>query len=301
MKLKSFLLAAVACSAFAISSAHASLLISYNTTSLGLFSDTGSLITSYSTSLVNPQGVAIDNSGNVYVAEFGTPGLFDGNVKMYDLVSGAFIRNVVAGSYNFTGLAFNPANAGEIIVVGQYAAGASQLGRWNTNATGSAAAVNSGLGSGYTGAFTDGTNIYLGNPALSGIIQSFDSTALSGGAVVFGNPFTPAGNPSGITGFGGERYYTTVQGDIYRQSSTTALMTGQGGLYGVTNDGTNLWVADYTTGGGRVSQITTAGGLVSSFNLANAAYIAYIPEPSSAGLITLTGLALAGIRRRRNA
>lgn len=296
MKLKSFLLTTILATASVIGSAHANLLISYNSNSFGLFSDTGSLLTSYSTALVNPQSVALDNSGNVYVAEYGTPGSFNGNVKMYNLATGAFVRNILSAGYSPTGLAFNPANAGEIIVVGQYSGANSQLGRWNTNATGSFVATNSALGAGYTGAFSDGTSIFLGNHAGGGIIQSFDATTTGGGGVV-----KNLATPNGITGFGGERYYATNNGEIWSQSSGTPLATGLGTLFGITNDGTNLIAANYT--GGTVTKYTTSGTAIagSSFNLTNPAYVAFtpVPEPSTWAFYILVATCFVLLRRRR--
>ncbi len=179
MKIKSFLLTALAASALAVGSASANVIVSYNANSLSLFSDTGTKILDYSTSLVNPQQVVTDNSGHVYVAEYGTPGSYNGNAKMYDIASGAFVRNVIAGAYGFTGLAFNPANPGEIIAMGQYSAGASQLGRWNTSATGSNVAADSALGVPYAGIYYSPT---ISGGAPEGIYAAAPAGAVGAGS-----------------------------------------------------------------------------------------------------------------------
>ena len=153
MKIKSFLLTALAASALAVGSAQANVIVSYGS-NLSMFSNTGTLLKTYSTTLVDPRGVTTDSSGHVYVAEYGTTGSYNGNVKMYDIASGAFIRDILPSNlYAPTGVAFNPANPGQIILMGQYSAVANQLGIWNTNATNSVVASHSGLGAPYAGLY----------------------------------------------------------------------------------------------------------------------------------------------------
>jgi hypothetical protein len=306
IKPSKLLLTSLAAAALAVGSAQANVIVSYAGSKLGLFSDTGTLLTTYSTTLVNPQAVVTDSTGHVYVAEYGTPGAYNGNVKMYDIATGAFIRNVVAGSYGFTGLAFNPANAGEIIVMGQYNAGNSQLGRWDTSTTGSNVAANSALGAPYAGLYYNPTisggapeGIYAAAPA--GVVQQYDSTSLAWGSPTI--PDIGVSGPNGITGIGTDLFFASNGGLITKDSGgvLTTIVTSPGdNYYGITTDGTDLWVAQYSSGyAGRYS---TSGTLTGYFALTNPAGIAYttIPEPSAYGMVMVAGAALLTRRKRRN-
>jgi len=299
MKLKSLLLTAVACSAFAIGSAQANLLISYNNNSLGLFSETGTLITTYSTTLANPQQVVTDNSGHVYVAEFG--GAFNGNIKMYNIATGAFVRNVLAGSYGFTGVAFNPANPGEIIATGAYDGVNGQVIRATTDQTGNFVAFST-VGVPYSQLAYSASSDLIYAGAASSVIQSFLPTTLAYQA----NVHTIAGGGLvGITTIGSDIYNTGAHAGLWSTFKNgialadTSNVVNQN-LFGLTNDGTNLWSADFGAGGVAKYNAST-GALMSSFALSAPVGIAFtaIPEPSTAGLLALSGLALAAFRRRR--
>jgi hypothetical protein len=279
MKNPRSLITALAATAFLASPAWANLIVSHGGNSLSLFTDSGTKILDYSTTLVNPQAVVTDSTGHVYVAEYGTPGAYDGNVRMYDIASGAFIRNVVAGSYGFTGLAFNPANPGEIIVMGQYGAGNSQLGRWNTSTTGSNVGANSLLGVPYAGLYYNPTisggaaeGIYAAAPA--GAVQQYDSTSLAWGSPTI--PDIGVSGPNGITGLGTDLFFASNGGLITKDSGgvLTTIVTSPGdNYYGITTDGTDLWVAQYGTG--YAARYSTSGTLQSYFPATQAVGIAY--------------------------
>src|SRR5688500_7207871 len=117
MKTKTFLLALTAMAAAALTptSAQAGLLVTYNGgTSLGLFSDTGSLIRTYTTSLSGGEAVAADASGNVYVCNGGL-------IEMYDIATGNFLRNIATTAYNdVRALAFDPTKQGQIVTIDNY-------------------------------------------------------------------------------------------------------------------------------------------------------------------------------------
>ena len=263
----------------AIAAAQSNLIVSYGGDSLGLFTDTGTKIRDFATDLVNPQGVATDDSGHVYVAEYGTPGAYDGNVRMYDIASGAFIRNVVQGLYNFTGLAFNPAHPGEIIVMGQYNSGNTQLGRWNTSATNVNSAANSALGAPYAGLYYNAATsggaaegIYAAAPA--GAVQQYGSTSLAWGSPAI--PDIGIAGPNGITGLGTNLFFASNGGVITKNSGgvlTTVYHNPGDNYYGITTDGMDLWVAQYSSGyAGRYS---TSGELTGYFAIASPVGIAY--------------------------
>ena len=313
MKSSRLFFSSLAAAALSVGSASANVIVSYGGSNLAMFADSGTgnisstpLVT-YSTTLSNVQAVVTDNSGHVYVAEYGTPGLYNGNVKMYDIASGAFIRNVITGSYGFTGLAFNPANAGEIIVMGQYSSGASQLGRWNTSTTGSNVTANSALGVPYAGLYYNPTTtvgiqegIYAAAPA--GAVQQYNSSTL-----VWGSPAIPdigVAGPNGITGIGNDLYFSTNGGVIVKDSggvlTTLSINPGGDNYYGITNNGTDLWLAQYSTG--YAARYNTSGVLQSYISAPVAVGIAYttIPEPSAYGMALVAGAALLTRRKRRN-
>lgn len=301
MKLKSILLTAVACSAFAVGSAQANLLISYGGNSLGLFSDTGTLITTYSTTLANPQQVVTDNSGHVYVADFG--GSFNGNIKMYNIATGAFVRNVLAGGYNFTGVAFNPANPGEIIATGAYNGANGQVIRATTNTTGNFVAFST-VGVPYSHLAYSASSDLIYAAAAGSVIQSFLPTTLAYQT----NVHTIAGGGLvGITTIGSDIYNTGANAGLWSTFknglplANTSNVVNQN-LFGLTNDGTNLWSADFGAGGVAKYNAST-GSLLSSFALSAPVGIAFtaVPEPSTYALLGLGLLAVAMARRRRRA
>ncbi len=260
----------------------ANVLVSYNGNSLGLFSDSGELIRNYATDMSNPQGVVTDNAGNVYVADWG-----HGQVRMYEMMSGAFVRNVVVNAAcRPIGLAFNPANPGEIIVILAYDTGGgnftkSQLARWNTNATNSSVIANNNLGVPYSSAY-----YFPGIPARNWAAGIYVAAA----GIVFQkfSPATLAHIPSGdlsapgagaITGAAADLYLTGtttgLNGYLQRVSDSAVLAQGMTSPTGITNDGTNLWVAQ--NGNNAVANYDAAtGALISYFNIPAPMGIAYI-------------------------
>lgn len=107
-----------------------------------------------------------------------------------------------------------------------------------------------------------------------------------------------------MTGIGNDLYYTGSNGtnnQIYMNGAVLSTTTAVN-PFGLTNDGTSLWSADF---GGGVAQYNTSGTLLSSFSLHNPAGIAFtaIPEPSTYALLGLglLGVAIARYRRRRAA
>lgn len=112
MKPSKLLFTSLAAAALAMGPASASVLVTYNGgTHLGFFSDSGTLISNFATDLVGSSAVTTDSSGNVYV---GT----GGQIRMYDIATGNFVRNILSGGYTtVSGLTFNPANPTQLIVM----------------------------------------------------------------------------------------------------------------------------------------------------------------------------------------
>ena len=292
--MKYVLLAVCAVALMMVSMASANVIVSYNGNSLGLFSDSGELIRNYATDLSNPQGVTVDNSGHVYVANYGT-----GQVRMYNIASGALVRDVVdKTTYRPTGLAFNPANPGEIIMMAAYDTGggnftASQLGRWDTVAANLCNVYTNDLGVGYASVYyfpcitarSWTAGIYVA--AAGSVFQKFDPNTLTamGGDI-------PAPGAGAITGTAKDIYWTgtskdpNLNGYIQRGSDLGILVRGMNNPMGITNDGTNLWVAQ--NGNNAVGHYNVATGeLISHFKVTNPVDIVYVfAEPVGGSIAT---------------
>jgi hypothetical protein len=291
MKTKSILLITLAASALAIGSARANVIVAYGVGGayLSLFSDTGTKILDYSTTLVNAQSVVTDNSGHVYVSSYGTPGAYDGSVKMYDIASGAYIRDVITAGANFTGLAFNPAKPDEIIVVG-LKSGLSQLAHWDTGSTDtiSAGTENStlwdggGVPPGYWGLYynpttsgltTEGVYAAINYDGPPNLIQRYNSTT-SAYETNIGIGGDSLYNPRAITGIGTDLF--VARPGFVSKLDSSGLVTNIIETFdtnsGITNDGTKLWVSQYT---GAVAQWGTDGTLDHYFLLTAPTGIAY--------------------------
>ena len=288
LKLTNTILGGFVIAALATSTAQANLLISYNGNSLGLFGDNGSLIQNYATNLVSPRGVTTDSSGNVYVAD-------DLTVKMYNIATGAFIRNVVDNAaYLPGGLAFNPSNPGEILHFADYSGANSQLVRWDTSATNVAVVFDTqgaGYGGGlfYTPAIAGVTNagILASNPNATGVVQGFNPTTLA----YVGDARNNLGTAGGITGTASELYYVSSSGGyVQTQTTATNVITGLSNPLGITSNGTDFFVANQGTN--QILQYTTSGSFVNSFAVTNPNMVAYtaVPEPSTFVMLAVVGL-----------
>lgn len=302
MKTKCVIMAVCATALMMSSMVSANVIISYGS-SLGLFTDSGVKIRDYATNLSNPQGVVTDNAGNVYVADWG-----NGQVKMYNIATGAFVRNVVDNAvYSPTGLAFDPANPGAIIMIASYSSTNSQLGIWATGSTNISGTVNSDLGAPYGSAYYFpgiaargwAAGIYVAS--AGSVFQKYDPTTL----VAIGGDLT-VGGAGAITGTAADLFLTgnatAVGGYIQRVSDSALIASGlTGAPTGITNDGTNVWAALY--GNGMVAQYNASTGAVMNYFTTTAApvSIAYttIPEPATLAILGLGGLAMSQRRKRK--
>jgi hypothetical protein len=253
----------------------ADIYLTYGNNSLGLFTDAGVLVRNVATNLSNPQGVAVDGSGNVFVADYGNK-----CVRMYD-ISGNFVRDVVSTNYSGgstpSGLAVR-AN-GQLIVtlnLGNDPAH-DQFVTFNTAATDDWSTYNhyGTFGAGYRGGYfsTSQNRFYA---SLDGWVQYFDGLSLA----YAGNAF-PLGGASGITMDGsGNLYAVSYGGYITKWDGVNAqnyafIKTGLNFPLGITyNSAANdLSVANYT--GGNVQSYDLNGGLLGSFNVDHPAWLAH--------------------------
>ncbi len=271
MKIKSILLTVFAASVLAVGFAPANVLVIYNGgTTLGHFTDAGTLIQNIATNLVGSSAVTTDSSGNVYV---GT----GGQVRMYNIATGNFVRDILPGGYTtVSGLTFNPANPIQLIVLASYGDN-SQLGIWSTGSTGSSVTALNGLGNGYTGLYyTDairdvaGQAIYAGTTAAGGLIQAFNSSTLAH----IGNARDRLGTTGGVTGTASNLFYVSSSGGhVENQTLGANIITGLKDPRGIASDGATLWLAQ--TGNDAVGHYNVAGGLIGSFRLTGPTAIAY--------------------------
>jgi hypothetical protein len=299
MKMKSRLFTTLAASAFAVGSAQAAILVSSGSWNR-LYSDTGTMLKSYTETDANYQGNTVDLAGNVYFADFSF------GIKKYNGTTGAFIGNTTDNT--FFGAAWplygisskgTATPAGDLIA--SYTLGSNAhfafLNTGTTNTTGLSPAF---------GPTYEGINwskevglMYATNSA--GVLQVFDGA---------GNYLTGVGvgtAPKGVVrdDFNDMQYIADFGGSVWRWDGVNApsvFISGLTNAYGVTAVGNgDIWVSDFGTG--NLNRYNSSGVLQSSFNVgANATYITYttIPEPASMGLLAL-GLPLLARRRRTRA
>lgn len=295
MKTKSLLSILALGIALTVTSAQAGLLVTYNNgTALGLFEETtGAKIRDFSTTLTNANAVTTDNAGNVYV---GNGGL----ISMYNIATGNLVRDLGGAGYNAVrALTFNPTNPGQIVTIRNYGSGPTgELSSLFTNGTGTADFRPGTLGGNYTS-----LAYYSGDAALyassnGGFVEAFLTTAgFPYAGVARSGLGTGAG---GVTATSSELYYVSNSGGyVQTQITNTNIITGLNNPLGITNNGTNLFVANFGTD--QVLAFTTAGSAVNalSFSVNDPTAVAWtaIPEPSTAAFVLLGGLGLIAGRR----
>lgn len=299
MKTNPFLivLSALATVLFAVGSAQAGVLATYNNgTALGLFSDSGTKILDYSTTLTGAKAVATDNSGNVYVGD-------GGSIKKYDIATGAFVRDIVtavgAGYIATEALAFNPAKPGEIISISPYNGSNGQMVRWNTSLTNIADPGYITVGVGYTGAACYPDGALYASTGAAGVVEGFWSDTFGYLGVVKSG----LGTVSGVASIPGtDLYYLSSSLNYVRtQISDLNIITGLNDPRGIAGADTSLFVANFGTD--QILNYDTSGNLLGSFSITDPLALAYtsVPEPSTfaLGILGITALALAGRRATR--
>ena len=303
MKMKSILLTAFAASAFAVGSVQAGLLVSSGS-GCRLYSDTGTVLQTYTSTAANYQGNAVDLAGNVYFADFSF------GIRKYNGTTGAFIGNTTDNT--FFGAAWplygisskgTGTPAGDLIA--SYTLGANaHFAFLNTSATNSAT-LSPAYGPTYEGLNWSSAAgaFYATTPNGSGLMQYFNGAGGFVGQVAVGTA------PKGVVrdDSNGMHYVADFGGSVYRwdggTNPATAFITGLTSAYGVTAVGNgDIWVSDFGTGD--INRYNSAGALQSSFNAgAGVTYITYsaIPEPTTWGLLALGLTAVVTLGRRRSA
>lgn len=307
--MKSFLLTAFAASALAVGSAQANLFIA-NGTNLSLYTNSGTLLTNFATDLSNPQGVAEDPSGNVYVSDLG-----NNTIRMYNS-SGTFVRNVMTSAYSGTGtpqpfaLTWN-GNTNKLTASVSSSGGlyGSHIVDFDVSGTNISSGATD-VGGNYEGLAYNNTVIYA---AVGANIQWFST-----------NPNAHAGTLAyaGVAGsaFKGFAYNAGADRKIVADfgaglvtqvgwNDPVNIATGLNQPMGVIYNSSLNQVIVTEFGAGKVNFYNfTTNNLDSSFSLAPGlapSYLAYtsnaIPEPATWALLALGLTVVVTLRRRRSA
>lgn len=299
MKMKSILLTAFAASAFAVGSVQAGLIVSSGS-GCRLYSDTGTVLQTYTSTAANYQGNAVDAAGNVYFADFNF------GIRKYNGTTGAFISNVTDNS--FYGAAWPlfgiTAKTGTDLMASYNLGANAHFVGLNTSATDTQVSISSAYGPSYEGLnYSQEVGVlYATTSNGGGLLQYFDPTGGFIGGVAVGTA------PKGVVrdDFNDMQYIADFGGSVWKWNGVTApsaFITGLTSAYGVTAVGNgDIWVSDFGTGD--INRYNSAGALQSSFNAgAGVTYITYsaIPEPTTWGLLALGLTAVVTLGRRRSA
>ncbi len=266
-----FLLRAALALVFTLTAAftgRADLYITYGTTKLGLFTDTGVWVRDFATDLSNPQGVAVDPVGNVYVSDLG-----NSRIRMYNKV-GNFVRNVMTPSYGGgtprpIGLAWNP-SADKLAATVSGTASGTHIVNFDVTTENSASGVT-GFGGNYEGlTYADNGHLYA---TVTDVSQFFTANPVTYGGTWFPNT---GGALKGIAiKTSVDRKYIADMnlGKVFITGGTdiTGLSAPCGVIYVSSLD--TIFVAEI--GASLVHRYSDSGSPLASFAVAGPVYMAY--------------------------
>jgi autotransporter-associated beta strand protein len=283
MKMKSFL-TALAVSALVVGSAQANILVSSGSWNR-LYSDTGTMLVSYTETYAPYNGNAVDSAGNVYFANYSY------GIKKYNGATGAFISNVTDnGFFGAAWPVYGIASKSTGDLIASYTLGANHhFVHLNTDLSNTTPSYSPAFGPPYEGIAYNpvGDKFYATTPNGGGLIQTFNGTT---GANVAGSVAAGVA-PKGIAvnAAGDKIYFADNNAGQIRLwdgvSGTTSLFANLSGAYGVTvAPNGDVWATSHA--GQTLNRYNSAGTLLNTVALgagANPTFITYtsILEPVS--------------------
>ncbi|MEO6847808.1 MAG: PEP-CTERM sorting domain-containing protein [Chthoniobacterales bacterium] len=264
---------------------------------------------SFGTALTLPYDLALDASGNLYVAANGDNKVFKYNSSGASLgpSSGAWINSPGAAPF---GIATSGSNlyigVSNINEVDQYSAVTANTFNsvWLNN--------NHGGGTSGTVGYPDGLaidtagNVYVANYTLGTIGKWTPGSSTYNGSFITG---IGTSNVGGITlDATGNIYVSFLNGSIHKYDSSglngSVFATGMNHPYQLATDGTYLYSANsgsnsvgrYLLSNGSIGTNTFITGLSNPIGIA---VVMPVPEPSSVALVCIGGVAFASWRARK--
>jgi sugar lactone lactonase YvrE len=222
----------------------------------------------FATDLSNPQGVAVDPDGNVYVSDFG-----NSRIRMYDKF-GNFVRDVMTNSYaggtpRPFGLAWNPSANMLAATVSDTASG-THIVNFDVTTTNSASGVT-GFGGNYEGlTYSSSGHLYA---TVTDVSQFFSANPVTYGGLWLGNT---GGALKGIaikTATDTKYVADYNLGKVFITGGTD--ITGLNGPLGVIYESSldNIFVAE--VGASQVNRYDASGAWLASFPVSGPVYLAY--------------------------
>jgi hypothetical protein len=255
----------------------AEIYLTYDGTKLGLFTDVGVLIRDVATDLSNPQGVAVDAAGTVFVSDWGHK-----RIRAYDR-TGKFTGDVMSPNYQGGstpyGLSLDGSGNLYAAVVWGTDPNGNALVKWDTKGTDKI--IASGVyAPTYEGLFYDAPNNRLLTTLHADVIQQFDGTTLG----YNGRQGKFSAGARGLTVGPDGNIYAAVGGAVWKTAAdlggVKAVANLGGWLIDVKFFNHRFYVTDNTNGA--LKWFDENWNLQGTTSISTPAYIAYTTNASLA-------------------